>query len=134
MPMTRCPSRTVKPAAWASSARALVTAAKSTIAVTGECSDELSALVVGQSALLAELLEQADPPTAEAGLERPGRVVDAGMDDPAVVAGLVDSEARLLLKQRQVGIGQQLEEATRQGDAEDPTAHHADPKPHVLPS
>ena len=71
----------------------------------------------------------ATPRPAEPGLERAGRVVDAGMDDAAVAPGLVRRDVALLLEHRDGGVRAQLGQAARHGEpddpgADDPDSHH----------
>lgn len=101
-----------------------------------EGDEDLAALVVGDVVLAAELLEEVDAATAESCLERARLVVEAGMDNTAVVAGLVCGEHRLLLHDGDLGSRTQLENPSGDGDAEDPAAHdrvagrgHACPSP-----
>src|SRR5689334_8158339 len=67
--------------------------------------DQLAAEAVGDLLLVA-IPDQFGPAgDAEAGLERARLVVDAGVDDAAVVAGLVLPDLRLLLQHHQARAG-----------------------------
>ena len=60
--------------------------------------DQLAALLVRQLALPAVIPQQLTAAGAQDGLEAAGLVVDAGVHDPGVVAGLVSAETVLLLE------------------------------------
>src|SRR5436853_607279 len=63
---------------------------------------------------------------AEAGLQRAGRVVDAGVDHAAVVAGLVEADVLLLLEHAHRAVRAPDEQLARDGEAEDARADHRD--------
>src|SRR5690349_11550367 len=56
-------------------------------------------------------------------LERARLVVDAGVDDPAVVPGLVGRDPVFLLQQQQAQARMGLAEGQRGGEADDAAAH-----------
>jgi hypothetical protein len=60
--------------------------------------DQLAAALVGDALLVAEPVDLAGALHAEARLERAGLVVEAGVDDPAVVPALVSGNAVLRLQ------------------------------------
>ena len=88
--------------------------------------DELPALDVRQRALRAVRPQQVDPAAAEAGLERPRRVVDPGVDDAAVAPRLVGRDLGLLLEHGDHGAGPGLAQPTRDREPDDPCADHPD--------
>jgi hypothetical protein len=83
---------------------------------------DLADLVVGEALLGAEVLEQADPAAAQQCLERAGLVVEAGVDDAAVAAGLVRGEPVLLLEEGDLGVGSKLEQPSRHCRTDDAAA------------
>ena len=74
----------------------------------------------GDPVLLAVRPQQGAPSPAERRLERSGRVVEAGVDDAAVVPGLVGRDARLLLEDGHLGAGIAPRHLARDGEAHDP--------------
>lgn len=86
-----------------------------------EDDDHLAALVVGDVVPLHEVLQQTHPAPAQRRLEAARLVVEAGVDDPAVVPGLVGGEVLLLVEQGHLGVvlGGQV---PRDGSADDPAA------------
>ena len=72
---------------------------------------------------------------AQPGLQAAGFVVDARVDDPAVVPGLVPAEAGFLLQEQHAGTGAFAQEIPRRRDPHDPPAdddvvvHQLDPYP-----
>ncbi len=93
-----------------------------------ERDDELAALLVREPAPLDVGAQQADAAPAELRLERARRVVDAGVDDAAVAAGLVERQVVLLLQHRHRRVGAQLGEPPRHREADDPGADDPDPR------
>ena len=91
-----------------------------------EGDDELAALLVRDPALLDVRAQQLDAAPAELRLQRPGRVVDAGVDDAAVAAGLVERDVLLLLEHGHGRVGALLGEPSRYREAEDSGADDAD--------
>ena len=91
-----------------------------------EGDDDLPALDVADVALLAVRAQEPDPASAELRLERSRRVVDAGVRDPAVPTRLVSRDRGLLLQDRDDRVRPELRQAARDGEADDPGAHHAD--------
>jgi hypothetical protein len=92
----------------------------------------LAALVVGQAVAGAELAQQLDASAAQPGLERPGGVVEAGVDDPAVAAGLVPGQGRLLLEHGHGQVAPHAGHVVGQGDPDDAAPHDPDaPGPHA---
>ena len=83
---------------------------------------ELAAAFERDAVRLGERFELLLALAAERRLERPGRVVQAGVEDAAVVPALVAGEFRLLLDDRQPQVGALLEEAVRGRQPEDPAA------------
>ncbi len=81
--------------------------------------DELAARVVGEVALGAVVAQEVQSAPAQPGLQRSGRVVDAGMHDAAVVGGLVAREGRLLLEHDDLRRGRGVGELAGGGEAED---------------
>ena len=67
----------------------------------GDRDDHLAAAIGRDALLFAIGVHLALSLDAETRLERPGRVVDAGVQHPAVVSGLVLADARLFVEDRQ---------------------------------
>jgi hypothetical protein len=88
--------------------------------------DDLAAAVVLDRVRLAEVHHQAHALHAQAGLEGAGLVVDAGVDDAAVVAGLVPAELGFLLAQHEFQRRKLLEQRPRRGQPDDPAADDGD--------
>ena len=84
--------------------------------------DELADPLDLDPPLRAVRLERDLALAAEAGLERTRRVVQAGVDDAAVVAGLVGRELRLALDDQDPQPGPALEHLAGGREAEDPAA------------
>lgn len=61
---------------------------------------------------------------AEPGLEAARLVINAGVDHPAVAAGLVSGETRLLLHHHHLGFGKPLLHRARHRQSHDPSAGH----------
>ena len=91
--------------------------------------DELPALVVGEAALRAVGAQQLDAAPAQARLQRPGRVVDARVDDAAVAAGLVQRDVVLLLEHGHDRVGPELRQPPRDREPEDAGADDSEPLP-----
>lgn len=88
--------------------------------------DDLAELVVDQVVVGTELLQQPDAAPAELRLQGARRVVQPGVDDPAVAAGLVSREPCFLFQERDPGRGPHLEEAAGDGSADDAAADDSD--------
>ena len=88
--------------------------------------DELAALVVGKVALGAVLLQQLPPARAELGLQAAGAVVEAGVDDAGVVAGLVGGEPILLLEDHHAHSWSAQGDLASDGQADDAASDDAD--------
>ena len=65
------------------------------------------------------------PLPAQPGLEAARCVINAGVDDPAVVPGLMRPERQLLVDQAQAGAGLAVENRHRRGEADDAPADDA---------
>ncbi len=91
--------------------------------------DELAAAVGRHAVALAELVHQARTLGAQPSLEGTRSVVDARMDHPGVVAGLMLADRRFLVEDRQGDPGLAHEELTRRGNAQDAAAHDHDVEP-----
>src|SRR5690606_9752730 len=87
---------------------------------------ELARLLVGQAVLRAVVLEESDPSAAEGGLEGARAVVEPGVDDSAVVAGLVRGDPVLLLEDGDAGAGAVEGDVAGQGQSDDPRSDDAD--------
>ncbi len=81
--------------------------------------DELAAALVAHAVLVAELVQLAGAGDAQLGLQRAGRVVDAGVDDAGVVAGLVGGDAVLALEDHHGGVRPAVQQLAGGGEAED---------------
>ena len=92
--------------------------------------DQLAAGVEGQPVLGAVVLEQPPAAGAQLGLEAARPVVDAGVHDPRVVAGLVGADARLLLPDHDGAVRAPPGELARHGQAHDAGAHDPEGLPH----
>jgi hypothetical protein len=84
--------------------------------------DQLSVDAIRDPLLVAERDQPVAPLPAETRLERPGLVVDAGVDDPAVVAALMACETRLLLEEDEPESGAAPQDLPRDGQANDPAS------------
>ena len=84
--------------------------------------DELAADLVGDALLLGEGDHRRRAGAAHEGLLRAGRVVEAGVDHPAVAPGLVGGPAVLLLDQGDVGVRVLAAEPLGDGQPDDPAA------------
>src|SRR5262249_14794698 len=85
--------------------------------------DDLAAADDLDPVLLAEVDHQVLAFDAELRLEGARLVVDAGVDDAAVVAGLVRAELRLLLEDDQPRAPGARGQRSRSGEADDASAH-----------
>ena len=88
---------------------------------------ELPALPQRDVALVAVRAQQLDAAAAEPRLERPWRVVDAGVHDAAVATCLVHRDLALLLEHGDGRVRLDLRQPPRHGEPDDPRADHADP-------
>ncbi|EKA60922.1 hypothetical protein B277_10049 [Janibacter hoylei PVAS-1] len=84
--------------------------------------DHLAHLDEGDAPLARVVAQQPDPAPAQAGLERARWVVDAGVDDPRVVAALVGGDRRLLVEDDDLGVGPGPLQLARGGQPEEPGA------------
>ncbi len=87
-----------------------------------DCHDELPVDSVGDAVGVAEAQEAPAALEAEAGLERARFVVDPGVDDAAVVAGLVARDHGFLLQDREPQVRSTLQELARHRQADDPAS------------
>ncbi len=85
--------------------------------------DDLAAALPRDAVGVAELLHPARALHARARLERAGLVVDAGVDDAAVVPRLMGGEALFLLQHEQAKTRVGLAQGQRGGEADDAAAH-----------
>ena len=88
--------------------------------------DDLAAQTVGDAAFVAEPPQHPRAGRAEAGLVRAGRVVEPGVDDAAVVAGLVGPDPVLFLDDRYSEAGMPAAQRHRRRQADDPASHNGD--------
>src|SRR4051794_12814681 len=88
--------------------------------------DQLSTDLMGDIVLLAELDHLPDSADRQARLDRAGLVVDAGMQHPAVIPGLVPPDRWLFLEHGHPGRGEFLDKPQRGGKSDDSSAHHQD--------
>jgi len=75
--------------------------------------------------LIAEVFGGFGAPTAELGFETAGRVVDAGVDDAAVMAGLMLRNSVFFLEDDDAGAGALLEQLARGRETDDAGADDA---------
>ena len=94
--------------------------------------DHLAAALVGDAARVAVLGQLAHALDAQARLQRAGHVVDAGVGDARVVAGLVVGEPVLALEHDDAAAGVAARQLARDGEAEDPAAHDGDVRLGIL--
>jgi hypothetical protein len=88
--------------------------------------DQLAVAARGQAALDAVVVELARALGAEPGLERAGRVVDAGVQDAGIVPGLVEALDGLALEHRDGAVGPARQQLARDREADDAGAHDHD--------
>jgi hypothetical protein len=88
--------------------------------------DDLAAALVGDPALLAQVLHEPRALDAQARLERPGGVVDARVQDAAVVAGLVAADLGLALEHRHAPARVAQDQLARDGQPDDARADDDD--------
>jgi xanthine dehydrogenase YagT iron-sulfur-binding subunit len=88
--------------------------------------DDLAATLEGNAVLGAELLEETAPASAHHGLLRTGFVIEACVNDAAVVSGLVRCESRLLLEQREREVRARGGDGQGRREAHDSAAHDGD--------
>ena len=88
--------------------------------------DHLAAHLVVDAALVAVLAELEVAGVAEAGLLGAGSVVDARVDDAAVVTGLVLGDLALFLQDDEPAVGVFARERHRRGEADDASADDGD--------
>jgi hypothetical protein len=88
--------------------------------------DQLPALLEREISLSAIGAQKFEPASTELGLERPGRVVDAGVNDAAVVTSLMQGDVALLLEHGDLRVGAQLCHAAGYGETDDPGANHTE--------
>jgi hypothetical protein len=87
-----------------------------------EGDDELAVAAGGDPADVAVLVQPAGAVDAQAGLERAGLVVDARVDDAAVVARLVEADDVLALEHAEGAAGMAPEQLAGDGQADDARA------------
>jgi hypothetical protein len=88
--------------------------------------DELAANPQRNPVRAAEFAQQGASLDTEARLQRPGRIVDAGVDDTAVMARLVSGHAVLLLDDGDLAVGMNPAHSLRGGKADDSSADDRD--------
>src|SRR5699024_6490360 len=81
-------------------------------------------LVDGDVVPIGEVEQQRDAATAESGLEAAGLVVETGVDDTGVVAGLMGGRVVFLVEDRDVGAVMTHEDLARHGRADDSGTDH----------
>jgi hypothetical protein len=81
--------------------------------------DEFAAYLMGDGVLAAEIDHLADAGDGESGLEGARLIVEAAVEDAAVVAGLMAADGGLLFEQGNARIGTALEQAPGSGKADD---------------
>ena len=94
--------------------------------VVGQGHDELADPLDGDPLLGAVRLQRVLALAAEAGLQRARRVVEAGVDDAAVVAGLVGREPLLAFDEHEADVGPSAEHLASGRQAEDAAADDDD--------
>jgi hypothetical protein len=87
---------------------------------------DLAAALVRDLVLVREALHLGLALSAEPGLQRPGPVVEPGVEHARVVPALVRRELRLLLHHREAQIGPPQEQLVCRGQADDPAPDHDD--------
>src|SRR5262249_4066791 len=88
--------------------------------------DHLAELAVRHAVLLAVLTHLDPAGAAQFGLQRAGLVVEPGMHDAAVVAGLVHAGLQFLVEDLDQGTGAGLEHPACDGQPDDAGADHRD--------
>jgi hypothetical protein len=88
--------------------------------------DQLAVAAGGQAARLAVVVELARALGAQAGLERAGRVIDAGVQDAGVVPGLMEADIGLALEHRDGAVRLPRQQLARDREADDAGTHHDD--------
>ena len=88
--------------------------------------DHLADHVVGDAVLLAEVDQLLLAGHAEARFQRAGRVVDAGVQDAAVMAGLMLADLALFLQQHQPQARPAVQQFQRRRQPDDPAADDRD--------
>ena len=88
--------------------------------------DDLARARQGDAVLGAEGLQELAAPAAEPGLQRPRRVVDAGVDDAAVVPRLPGADRARALQDHDPGAGAAHEQLAGDGQADDPATGDRD--------
>ena len=91
-----------------------------------ERDDQLAAALGGDRVALAERVQLARAADAQLRLQRAGRVVDAGVDDAGVAAGLVAADLVLLVEHHDRGARVAAGELARGGQADDAGADDRD--------
>ena len=94
------------------------------------CDHDLSADFVGDVVGLAELDHLADAADGEVGSERTGFVVEAAVDDSAVVAALVTGDGGLLFEDGDVDAGELLLKSPGGGESDDASADDGNARGH----
>ena len=84
--------------------------------------DHLAAALVSDAVLPAELIHELEPLGAEARLVGAWFVVDARVDDAAIVPGLMRRDPRLFVENEEPSGGMPLGERQGRGQADDPAA------------
>jgi hypothetical protein len=96
--------------------------------------DDLAAAIVRNAVLVAVGVERAASIHAELRLQGSGGVVDAGMDDAAVVTRLVGGDASFLLEDCDADPGIAAERLARHGQSEDPGSDDGEVRGPDLPA
>ena len=91
--------------------------------------DQLPAPFQRDAVVVAERLQRRLTLAAHTSLARPGRVVQAGVYDTAVVAALVEGDVAFLLQQHEAQIRPRLKEPICRRKAHDPAADNRDIEP-----
>src|SRR5581483_1124103 len=92
----------------------------------GSRDNELSTNLVDDTVLLTKIDHRFRALHAEARLQRSGRVVNAGVNNAAIVSALVACDSRLFLDHEQPEFGKRLREVHRGGEADDAPANDDD--------
>ncbi len=94
--------------------------------------DQLADVAILDALAVAVLPQRAPAFDAELGLERAGLVVDARMDDAAVVAGLMRGKQLLFLEQDELEVRMAQEQLPRRRQADDAAADDRDVVRHIV--